>query len=239
MSCHYEYVFPELVRRGLWGIFYVPTKPYVEDKMLDVHKIHILCGKFTGDVLLKTCRSRISDEMVPFARRKEFKNFTYNKQNNDPSISIFKRLLNYYVSDEIKEYLIDQISNDLGFFDFPLSFYCSRSELYEMAKRGMVLGSHTVSHPVMSKLNSDKQHKEIISSFDFISKFPDQIHKTYCHPYGGFHSFDSETIRILNQEQVDYSFNVLPKDIDFKFNINDKHSLPRFDCNEFPFGAAS
>ena len=79
----------------------------------------------------------------------------------------------------------------------------------------------------------------IISSFDFISKFPDQIHKTYCHPYGGFHSFDSETIRILNQEQVDYSFNVLPKDIDFKFNINDKHSLPRFDCNEFPFGAAS
>ena len=30
LYCQYEYVVPELTRRGLWGIFYVPTLPYIK-----------------------------------------------------------------------------------------------------------------------------------------------------------------------------------------------------------------
>ena len=44
LSCHYEYVFPELEKRGLWGIFYVPTFPYQNNKIIDVHRIHLLCN---------------------------------------------------------------------------------------------------------------------------------------------------------------------------------------------------
>ena len=45
LFCHYDYVFQELKKRGLWGIFYVPTQPYVEGKLLDVHRTHLLLGK--------------------------------------------------------------------------------------------------------------------------------------------------------------------------------------------------
>ena len=52
MSCHYDYVFPELEKRNLWGIFYVPSLPYVENKILDVHRIHLLCGAYDGRDIL-------------------------------------------------------------------------------------------------------------------------------------------------------------------------------------------
>jgi peptidoglycan/xylan/chitin deacetylase (PgdA/CDA1 family) len=40
MSCHYNYVFPELCARNLWGIFYVPAQPYLAGEMLAVHRVH-------------------------------------------------------------------------------------------------------------------------------------------------------------------------------------------------------
>ena len=56
MSCHYEYVYKVLKKRGLWGIFYVPTQPYQKGKVLDVHRIHLLCGAFDGSALLTTLK---------------------------------------------------------------------------------------------------------------------------------------------------------------------------------------
>ena len=53
MSCHYDYVYPELLKRGLWGIFYVPVLPYINGEILDVHRIHLLCGKYHGEELYK------------------------------------------------------------------------------------------------------------------------------------------------------------------------------------------
>ena len=34
---HFEYVLPELRKRGLWGIFYIPTGVYQNNELLGVH----------------------------------------------------------------------------------------------------------------------------------------------------------------------------------------------------------
>ena len=49
LSDHYQYVLPELRRRGLWGIFYIPAGPYQSGRMLDVHCIHLLIGRYGGE----------------------------------------------------------------------------------------------------------------------------------------------------------------------------------------------
>ena len=64
MMCNYQYVMPELKSRGIWGLFYIPTKPYKKNEMLDVHKIHLLCGAFDGKLLLNYLRSIISPKML-------------------------------------------------------------------------------------------------------------------------------------------------------------------------------
>ena len=45
---HLHFVLPLLEERGLWGAFYIPTRPYVDGRMLDVHRIHMLIGAKGG-----------------------------------------------------------------------------------------------------------------------------------------------------------------------------------------------
>ena len=74
---------------------------------------------------------------------------------------------------------------------------------------------------------------------NFLENLEISSEKTYCHPYGGFHTFDQNTIDLLNIENVGYSFNVEPREIDENDLINCRNFLPRFDCNHFPFGSCS
>ena len=107
-----------------------------------------------------------------------------------------------------------------------------------MSHNGMIIGSHSYSHPVMSKLSYRNQRIEIKKSFNFLESINIGASKTYCHPYGGFHTFNKKTIEILNLENVSYSFNVEPREISCNDIDNSRQHLPRFDCNLFPYGQA-
>ena len=69
----YEFVFPELESRNLWGLFFIPTFPYLKNKILDVHRIHLLCGAFTGKELLNELLQLINEEMILSQRSKSLK----------------------------------------------------------------------------------------------------------------------------------------------------------------------
>lgn len=239
MSCHYEFVFPELIKRGLWGIFYVPTAPYIDNKLLDVHRVHLLCGAVDGEELFDEAMKLIDEDMIPDSKRKEFREQTYTNQTNYEGVSEFKRLLNYFIDYDRRESFIDVLSDVFGYQYSANSFYVQKTQLSEMFDHGMIFGSHTVSHPVMSKLTRADQTHEITSSFAFLDELKLTKHKTYCHPYGGFHSFDQNTVEILDEQNVAYSFNVDYRDITQQDIIANKQSLPRYDCNLFEFGKAS
>jgi peptidoglycan/xylan/chitin deacetylase (PgdA/CDA1 family) len=89
-----------------------------------------------------------------------------------------------------------------------------RDQIAEIAAENMLIGSHTRSHPVMSKLSVDEQSVEIESSFAFLSSICKLPLRTYCHPYGDFHSFNDDTIRLLLDYDVDFSFNVESREND-------------------------
>tara|TARA_B100001059_G_C17738871_1_gene530455 strand:+ start:225 stop:1151 length:927 start_codon:yes stop_codon:yes gene_type:complete len=239
LSCHFNYVFKELKRRNLWGLFYIPTNPYKVEKMLYVHKIQILSSVVSGLDLNLYTKKIISQNMIPDEKKIEFRNDTYKKQNNYSGITEFKRLLNYFLDYDYREEIIEKISNEFSVKFNINKFYLSIPQIREMENSGMIIGSHTASHPVMSKLDSFEQRKEIKSSFSFLNSICKLNHKTYCHPFGGFHSFDEHTLSILEENKVDYSFNVQSANIDKVDWVDNKHSLPRFDCNEFQFGGAN
>jgi peptidoglycan/xylan/chitin deacetylase (PgdA/CDA1 family) len=239
MRCHYEYVFPELIRRGLWGIFYVPTTPYADRIVLDVHRIHLLCGAFPGIELLRIANSFVSEAIIPDEKIEEFRNETYKRQQNTVGVSEFKRLMNYYIDYKYRTAVIDKVADDLGFSFKRDEFYVPKEQLLEMKQKGMVIGSHSHSHPVMSKLSAFAQQNEIEKSFSILGDLVETNHKTYCHPYGGFHSFNKDTVDVLDRLGVSYSFNVESREIDKSdYNLS-KYHLPRFDCNFFPHGKAS
>jgi peptidoglycan/xylan/chitin deacetylase (PgdA/CDA1 family) len=238
---HYEWVFPELQRRGIWGIFYIPTGPYIKGMALDVHRVHALVGKCGGDAVLEPLLDVVDDEMVPDARRKEFHTETYQNQNNAESVTTVKRILNYFVSYEHREDVLNTLCEQ-----FPAAkldsetFYIQPAELREMKRAGMIIGSHSVYHQVFSKLSQSDQRDEIVSSFDYLSTTVDQLDvRTFCYPYGGFHTFTDYTRAVLDDVDCLFSFNVESRDIQPADFRTQPQALPRYDCNEFRHGGAS
>ena len=49
---HVDFVLPVLRRRGLFGLFYVPSAPLTDGVVLDVHKLHLALGRVGGSALL-------------------------------------------------------------------------------------------------------------------------------------------------------------------------------------------
>ena len=98
----------------------------------------------------------------------------------------------------------------------------------------MVIGSHGVSHTLLTRLNESQIKNEINEGFKFTKKFTDL--KTFCYPYGGKESYNKKIIDYLNYKNVSFSFSVESRDISNIDLDKSKQSLPRYDCNKFPFG---
>jgi len=239
LKCHYDFVFHELKRRGLWGIFYVPTGMYVTGKIIDVHRIHILLGVIDSERVYNRLAEIITDELLTDAGKAEFKEETYKVQQNDNYTLLVKRILNYYISYEHRERIIDELIEhfELQHFDDVASFYVNDEELKEMHDHGMIIGSHTVNHPVLSKLDASAQEREIADSFTYLENVCGRFAmKTFCYPYGGFHSFTDETEAILSGENCLFSFNVEHRDVAASDLLKRPQALPRYDCNQFEYG---
>lgn len=239
LSCHYNYVFPELQRRNLWGIFYIPTSPFTKFKMLDVHRTHLLLGKFDSYEIYSFISAILTDSMLDNSKIEEFKLFTYNSQINDQYTLLVKRLMNYFIDYQSRTKIMDSLMKHFlpNESEICNNFYLSSKQINEMHLNNMVIGSHTVNHPVMSRLNEAEQEFEIAQSFKYLESVTSTLdHKTFCYPYGGFHSFNDITIRLLNNTACKYSFNVEHRDIELRDLRNSPQALPRYDCNQFEHG---
>jgi peptidoglycan/xylan/chitin deacetylase (PgdA/CDA1 family) len=237
LQCHYHYVFPELIKRGLWAIFYVSTTPLTKKIILDVHLIHLLLGRFDSSDVLSKLLLLIDDQMITDQKIKEFREDTYSRQNNTDETRLVKRILNYYIDYQYRNKILSDLLVHFNFYPDPNGFYLSGDHLLEMDASGMIIGSHSHSHLLLSKLTKKEQFSEIKESISFFqsSKLKETI-STYCHPYGGRHSYNKDTINILDELGIKYSFDVNPRDISILDLLESKQFLPRYDCNQFPFG---
>ena len=233
-SDHFRYVFPELVERDIAGIFYVPTRPLVEGILLDVHRIHLLLGRNSGQSVFEWLQGFIRDEMLSHKHVKEFFTAPYRFHTNDEWAVEVKRTLNYLMDDAVKpqvmEALVKKFLPDES--DFAPNFYLNADQVREMHEAGMIIGSHTVNHPCMSKLTTVEQEREIQESFAFLEQLlgPRSI-KTFCYPYGGSHTFTKETEQLLQDADCLFSFSVDYRDITVEDLRTRPQSLPRYDCN--------
>lgn len=239
LKCHYDFVYHELKKRNLWGIFYISTQPYTEKKFIDVHRTHVLLGKFGGEKVYENLKNLVHDGILDQSKKLEFEKLTYTSQINDNHTLLVKRLLNYFISYEYRENVINQLMDQMlpHQKDIFSDFYVSPSEIKEMSDGGMLIGSHTVDHPVMSRLTTELQQNQIVNSFEYLESITGKGQpRTFCYPYGGFHSFNQATEDLLQTQNCLFSFNVESRDISSNDLISRPQALPRYDCNQFEFG---
>jgi peptidoglycan/xylan/chitin deacetylase (PgdA/CDA1 family) len=242
LADHAEHVLPELSKRGLWGLFYVSTGHYATGRMLDVHRIHVLLGYHGGVKILGALKELVTRDMMKAEDVGRFQEITYRLQTNDEATLAVKRVLNYFISYAWRPNVMDQLM--VRFFDdgereLIGKHYVTVEQIRDLQRAGMVVGSHSVTHPVFSKLEEPAQREEIVNSFDFLEEATGGLDvRTYCHPYGGFHSFNDTTERILTEQGSLFAFNVELRDISAGDLSRRPQALPRYDCNQFPHGQA-
>ena len=228
---HYQYVLPELKKRGLWGVFYIPTGVYQNNQLLGVHRVHYLKGKYGSKRILKEAVKYIDDEMLDHNLIDKFDKEIYIVENYKEDEKKLRRLLNYYVSYKYRDGVLDKLMK--FFFDEAELFnnvYLSIEEIQELSLSGNIIGSHTVSHRVLSRLSYQEQFDEIKNSFNFIKSITLQDYKSFCYPYGYSSSYDNYTLEILDKLNID---DACVFDNKAQGNKIKKYELSRIDCNQF------
>lgn len=242
---HVDTVQPILKELNLWGIFYIPTHMLSTGEILDVHKIHLLLGKLGPERCLELLNASSAIEMFPDIVVEDFRLKTYSRQTtSSEQTKTFKRMLNYFVDYQWRRQLLDRLeisAFEIAGYQAPdvSDVYITTEELRALSDDGHIIGSHSVSHRLMSKLSAEAQAQEIYESQQFLEAICGREVATYCHPYGGFHSFNDDTERILSAAGFRYSFNVEARDIDVEDLVGRPQALPRYDCNLFPYGQAT
>ena len=228
---HFKHVLPELRKRGLWGIFYVSTGVYQNNELLGVHRIHYLKGKHGSRVILQEALTNIDDSMLDHNTIDDFDNDIYTTKNYQGDEKKLRRLFNYYLSYKYRDSILNKLM--IKFFDETKLFsevYLSINEIRELVLAGNIVGAHTVSHKVLSRLSYQEQLDEIKNSFDFIANIVSQDYKSFCYPYGSSSSFNQNTLKILDELNINDACV-----FDNKVQKNEiyKYELSRIDCNQF------
>lgn len=239
LSDHLDYVVPELVRRGIWGIFYVPTGQYTNGRWLLVHRVHRLLAEVGATTVSRRLQNLVTADDLDTGGAPTG-GFAYRGHANEPDATQVKRLLNYQVRPDRAVALIDLLTNELLGGDLPVEDrYIPLKRLTELTAAGMTVGSHGVSHRVLARLSAAEQEAEIAESFDVLDSVMGPAHpRTFCYPYGGRDTFSAETSELLERYGCRFSFTAEPREID-NADLRHPQALPRLDCNRLPFGRAS
>jgi len=228
---HYQYVLPELKKRKLWGLFFIPTGVYSNRQLLGVHRVHFLQGKYGADKILEELSRLIDEHMIDHFEFEKFRNIIYSSHSYKDNEKTLKGLLNYYIKYEFRETLLDKLM--LKFFNEDKLFddvYLSQDDIVNLQSDGNIIGSHTVSHKVLSRLSYSEQFQEIKQSFDFLEGIIRQGHRSFCYPYGYPGSYNQDTLDILKKLNVNDACIFDNKVQSDNFNSLE---LSRVDCNRF------
>ena len=81
------------------------------------------------------------------------------------------------------------------------------------------------------------ESKEIVKSLKYLyKKIGASGIKIFSFPYGEKYTYNNSTLRILKKNKVNASFTAYSKKISNTDYLINNLEIPRYDCNEFPFG---
>lgn len=224
---HYDYVFPELVRRNLKGIFFTPYDSLVKNILLDVNKIQLLLSTgVSSKVIIHEFRRHLPSTIFADLYNRLYSPNRYD----DVERSFIKKALQYGLEEPFRQKILNNlfkihVTDDQA--SLAHEMYLTLPEAQEMLEFGMVFGGHGKRHFWHNKVTKIALEEEVLSSalaLDLIGV--PQTNRCYSYPFGGF---STEVINCLKRHKFSAAFTVEPK----TWQINgDKFMISRHDTND-------
>lgn len=172
----YQFGFPALRSLGLKATFFVTTN-FVESQIW-------LWPDRLDFTLNNTEKKRLEIEMGGCHR-------VFPIEDNTTISSAWKALVNHCIGipDQERKALLKEIEDktEVALQDRPPEGYAAVTweELNEMMESGIEIGSHTLNHPILSRLSSDALVDEIYESKNVLERQLGTPVYTFCYPNSG------------------------------------------------------
>ena len=220
-----------LKKKNILGIFFINTVPIIEKKILNVHKLHLIFGRFKSEEIIKELYNiesiNLENIKIPSSKR-------YQLENSLDKDHINKIKLKVFLNQNKNFFLINKLFN---FFFSKLTqkkilekFYLSRDDIIDIDRKGMIIGGHSHSHKLLSSLSFKDQNKEIKKNIHYLSKILKKKIDFFASPWGNKKSYNINTIKIL-KKNVKYHYTTLQNKV-----LENNYEIPRINCNKLKYG---
>jgi peptidoglycan/xylan/chitin deacetylase (PgdA/CDA1 family) len=128
---------------------------------------------------------------------------------------------------EVRKLNIDKLFSYAGYSRQlrPTHQTLSESEVKKLAKGELIdIGAHTLTHPVLSKLSSEKQRVEIRSSKEMLENMIGRRIQSFAYPYGTDTSYTADTVAIVREAGFDHACSNFRGSVS---RLTDRYQLPR------------
>ena len=199
---HFAEVLPILDRESIPACFFPSAKCIVEDKVLDVNKIHFVLASVPDKrQLVQYIFSKVEshssqyDLLTPQAYWEK----VGIPNRFDPAEVVFcKRMLQRELPPELRTTLIDELFSQFVSHDeaaFSRELYMSPDEIKVLQRHGMYVGSHGYDHFWLNSLTAEQQEREVDQALGFLASVgADTTSWIMCYPYG---AYDASLLAIL------------------------------------------
>jgi peptidoglycan/xylan/chitin deacetylase (PgdA/CDA1 family) len=234
---HFTQVFPILDQEKTSGCFFPPAKCILENRVLDVNKIHFILASVPNKADIVNYIFRMLDEYGSHFQIQD-KDYYWNRlatgNRFDPKEVIFiKRILQRELPEELRSSIIDAlfkkyVNSDEGSFSREL--YLSIDQITCLRRHGMYIGSHGYNHYWLNTLDQAAQKREVDLSLEFLNRIGSRLDSwIMCYPYG---AYDDSLLSILSSRGCKVG---LTTEVGIaNFHRDNLLALPRLDTNDLP-----
>ena len=234
---HFTEVFPVLDREKLPGLFFPPAKCILEQKVLDVNKIHfVLASARDKRLLVDHIYKRIDENRNQYNLST---NAAYWENQAKPSrfdhaeVMFCKNMLQRELPLELRQIITDELFSQYVTRDeasFSRELYMSPDQIRTLQSHGMYVGSHGYDHFWLNTLSSKQQEEEIDQSLLFLKSVGADVNRwIMCYPYG---VYNESLLSVLKSRNCVVG---LTTEVDLaRLGEHDPLALPRLDTNDLP-----
>jgi peptidoglycan/xylan/chitin deacetylase (PgdA/CDA1 family) len=234
---HFTQVFPVLDQEKLPGCFFPTAKCILENRVLDVNKIHFILasvedkGKIVENISQTIDRHRSSYSLE--TTEKYWQKFGKHNRFDLSEVVFIKRMLQRELPEKLRKKIIGELFNQYVTKDeigFSKELYMSLDQLACIQRNGMYVGSHSFDHDRLNSLSKNEQKREIDLSLKLLKEVGCNTDRwMMCYPHG---AFDDSLLSILKKRNcvigLKSQFGIADLDRDHPL------TLPRLDTNDLP-----
>lgn len=229
-----DYALPLLTRHRLSSIVFCCSQPYLEKRVLNVQKTHLLEELWGWDGFRVRFMAALSED-PDGARREDASGLGLDVmyRYDTPQTAAFKRLVNvelpYAVVNRVLDRLFESTYGSQA--DAVRHVYMSLDDVKRCADRGVAIGVHTHSHRMLSRLSPREQELEIVKPLEFFRDALGVQVDFLSYPYGIRGAWNEATKSISQTHGLRGAF-TLGRSVYRATSDRDPFEMPRFDVND-------